>query len=80
MKSKVSVRSILDASSNGMIHYVKACLEDISPDTVILYHGTNDLKRGNTLEKIATDKVKKTKFSFQDCLSEMTVSIKDRKK
>ena len=54
MKSKVSVRSILGASTNGMIHHVKGCLEDISPDTLILHHGTNDLKSGNTSEKIAT--------------------------
>ena len=55
MKSNVSVRSIPGASTNGMIHHVKGCLEDISPDTVILHHGTNDLKSGNTSEKIATD-------------------------
>ena len=40
-----------------MTHHVKGCLEDISPDTVSLHHGTNDLKSGNTSEKIATDKV-----------------------
>ena len=34
-----------------MVHYVKRCL----PNTVILHHGTNDLKSGNTSEKIATD-------------------------
>ena len=55
MKSNVSVRSIPGTSTNGMIHHVKGCLEDISPDTVILHHGTNDLKSGNTSEKIATD-------------------------
>ena len=38
-----------------MVHHVKGCLEDISPDTVILHNGTNDLKSGNTSEKIATD-------------------------
>ena len=55
MKSNVAVISVPDASTNGMIHYVKGCLEDISSDTVILHHGTNDLKSGNTSEKIATD-------------------------
>ena len=55
MKSDVSVRSIPGASRNGMIHHVKGCLQDISPDTVILHHGTNNLKSGNTSEKIATD-------------------------
>ena len=57
MKSNVAVISVPDASTNGMIHYVKGCLEDISSDTVILHHGTNDLKSGNTSEKIATDRV-----------------------
>ena len=55
MKFSVSVRSIPGASTNGMVHHVKGCLEDISPNTVILHHGTNDLKSGNTSEKIATD-------------------------
>ena len=55
IKSNVAVISDPDASTNGMIHYVKGCLEDISSDTVILHHGTNDLKSGNTSEKIATD-------------------------
>ena len=40
-----------------MVHHVKGCLEDISPNAVILHHGTNDLKSGNTSEKIATDMV-----------------------
>ena len=55
MKSTVSVRSIPGASKSGMAHHVKGCLEDISPDTVILHHGTNDLKSSNTSEKIAAD-------------------------
>ena len=38
-----------------MVYHVKGCLEDISPNAVILHHGTNDLKSGNTSEKIATD-------------------------
>ena len=38
-----------------MVHHVKGCLEGISPDTVILHHRTNDLKSGNTSEKIAAD-------------------------
>ena len=54
MKSNVSVRSIPGTSTNGMVHYVKECLEDISPDTVMLHHETNDLKNVNTSEKIAT--------------------------
>ena len=54
MKSNVSVRSIPGTSTNGMVHHVKECLEDISPDTVMLHHDTNDLKSVNTSEKIAT--------------------------
>ena len=54
MKSTVSIRSIPGASANGMAHHVNGCLEDISPDNVILHHETNDLKSGNTSEKIAT--------------------------
>ena len=46
-----------------MIHHVKGCLEDISPDTVILHHGTNDLKSGNTSENIAAYMVN-GQFSF----------------
>ena len=55
MKSNVLVRSIPGTSTNGKIYHVKECLEDISPDTVILHHVTNDLESGNTSEKIATD-------------------------
>ena len=63
IKSTVSVRPFPEVLTNGMAHHVKGCLEGISPDTVILNHGTNNLKSGNTSEKIATDKVNlKTKF------------------
>ena len=55
MKSNVLVRSIPGASTNGMKHYIKGCLEDISPDALILYHGANNLKSGKTSEKIAND-------------------------
>ena len=84
MKANVSVRSISGASTNGVKHHVKGCVEDIWPDTVILHHGTNAIKSGNTSEKIATDinytKWKNQSFTFQDWLSEMTISIKDGKK
>ena len=55
MKSTISVRSILGASTNGMRHHVNGCLEDISPGTVILHHWTIDMKSGNILVKIVTD-------------------------
>ena len=44
--------------TNGTVHHVEGCLEDISPVTVILHHGTIDLKSGNTSENIATYIVK----------------------
>lgn len=49
IKSAVSIRSILNASANGMMHHVKGCHD------VILHHGTNDLKSANASEKIATN-------------------------
>ena len=55
MKSAVSVRYIRGTSTNGKVHHVKVCLEDISPNTIILHHGANDLKSGDTLEKIDID-------------------------
>ena len=41
-----------------MAHHVKGYLGGISPDTVILHHGTNDLKSGDTSEKTATAIIK----------------------
>ena len=56
MRSTVSVRSIPRATTKGMIHHVKGCLEDTSPDFIILHHGTNDLNSNSTSEEIA-DKI-----------------------
>ena len=53
MRSTVSVRSIPGAKTKGMIHNVKGCLEDTSPDFIILHHGTNDLNSNSTSEEIA---------------------------
>ena len=39
-----------------MIHHVKGCLGDTSPDFIILHRGTNDLNSNSTSEKIA-DKI-----------------------
>ena len=39
-----------------MTHHVKESLEDMSSDTVIS-QGTNDLKSGNTSERISIDSV-----------------------
>ena len=41
-----------------MAHHVKGYLGGISPDTVILHHGSNDLKSGDTSEKTATTIIK----------------------
>ena len=55
MKSTVSVRSIPGSSTNGMAHHIKGCLEDISPNTVILHHGTSNMNIDNTSVKVATN-------------------------
>ena len=57
IKSTVSVRSFTGTSADGMAHHVKECLDDISPDIVILYHGTKDLKSCYTSAKIVADMV-----------------------
>ena len=56
MRSTVSIRSISGATTKDMIDHVKGCLEDTSPDFIILYHGTNDLNCNSTSEEIA-DKI-----------------------
>ena len=38
-----------------MKNHVRGCLEDNSPDTVILHFGTNNLKNNESAENIATD-------------------------
>ena len=38
-----------------MKNHVRGCLEDNSPDTVILHFGTNNLKNNKSAENIATD-------------------------
>ena len=44
MKSSVAVKSIPGATTNGMKHPIKGCLEDNFPDSIILHVGTNNLK------------------------------------
>ena len=51
MKSTVSVRCIPGATTNAMKHHLKGCLEDTSPDNLILHHGTNNLKSDDNSEK-----------------------------
>ena len=55
MGSTVSVRSIPGATTKGMIHQVKGCLEDTSSDFIILHHFTNDLNGNSTSEEIADE-------------------------
>ena len=55
MKCTVTVRCIPGATTNAMKHHLKGCLEDSSPNSIILRHGTNNLKSDNNSEKIASD-------------------------
>ena len=43
------------ATTNAMIRRLRGCLEDTSPDNLILHHGTNNVKNDNDSEKIASD-------------------------
>ena len=38
-----------------MKHHIKGCLEDYSPDSVILHVGTNNLKNKESVKDIAND-------------------------
>ena len=74
MKSIVSVRSISGATTKAMKHHVMRCLEDESPDAILLHHETNDLRSEESSERIASNiinvalsaKKQKTLFMFQD--------------
>ena len=55
MKSIVSVRSISGATTKAMKDHVMGYLEDGSPDTILLHHGTNDLRSEESAEKIASN-------------------------
>ena len=55
MKPSVAVKSIPDATTKGMKHHIKGCLEDNSPGSVILHVGTNNLKNKESVEDIAND-------------------------
>ena len=55
MKSIVSVRSISGARTKAMKDHVMGYLEDGSPDTILLHHGTNDLRSEESAEKIASN-------------------------
>ena len=55
MKSSVAVKSIPGATTKGMKHHIKGCLEDNFPDSIILHVGTNNLKNKESVEDIAND-------------------------
>ena len=68
LKSTVAVKSIPGATTKDMKHHVRGCLEDNSPDTVILHFGTNNLKNNENAEDIATD------------IMNLAISVKKQKK
>ena len=55
MKSSVAVKSIPVATTKGIKHHIKGCLEDNSCDSIILHVGTNNLKNKESVEDIADD-------------------------
>ena len=70
MKSMVSVRSISGATTKAMKHYVMGCLEDGSPDlllhiTILLHHGTSDIRSEESAERLSLQKILKKMFMFQ---------------
>ena len=56
MRSTVSNRSIPVVKIKGMLHHVKGCLEDTSPDQIFSHHDTNVLRSNDTPGEIA-DKI-----------------------
>ena len=74
MRSTVSVRSLPGATTKGMIHHVKGCLEDISPDFIILHHGKNDFNDNSTSGKIA-DKILNLAASIKTNKNQVFVSV-----
>ena len=55
IKFSVAVKSIPGATTKGMKHHIKGCLEGNSPDSIILHVGTNNLKNKESVEDIAND-------------------------
>ena len=59
MKSEVFLKSKPSATTKGMFHHFKACLQDLSPpNTIILHHGKNNLKGKSTLELVADNSIR----------------------
>ena len=57
-KQITTVKSIPGATTEEMIHHVKDCMVDFPPDILLLYCGTNDLKKHFTPLKIAQNILK----------------------
>ena len=55
IKSSVAVKSFSGATTKGMKHHMKGCLEDNSPDSIILHVGTRNLKNKESVEDIDND-------------------------
>ena len=55
IKFSVAVKSIPGATTKGKKHHIKGCLEDNSPDSIILHVGTKNLKNKESVEDIADD-------------------------
>ena len=55
MKFSVAVKSIPGTATKGVKHHIKGCLEDNSPDSIMLHVGTNNLKNKESAESIAND-------------------------
>ena len=55
IKSIVSVRSFSSATTKAIKHHVMGCLKEGSSDTILLHHGTNDLKSEESAEKISSN-------------------------
>ena len=73
MRSTASVRSIPGATTKSMIHHVKGCLEDTSPDFIILHHSTNVLNSSSSSKKIA-DKILNLAASVKTSKNQVFVS------
>ena len=73
MRSIISVRSIPGATTKSMFHHIKGCLENTSPDFIILHHGTNNLNGNSTFEEIA-DKILNSAASIKTGKNQVFVS------
>ena len=87
MKFSVAVKSISGATTKGVRHHIKGCLEDNSPDSIMLHVGTNNLKNKESAEGIANDIMDVAIFIrneqtsvFVSCLSVRNDRLNDRRK